>query len=161
MSDQARPATLAQRIGGMIAALWVGSQLTIGYAVAPVLFTTLDHGTAGSLAAQLFGIEKWIGFACAFALIVIIAQGRARGTFAQSGLLRRLVVGMMFCVLAIDILQLWMEPMRIAALLHGTDVEHGADAARFGWMHGVSSAVYLVESVLGLVLLWRWPGRPA
>jgi hypothetical protein len=30
-------------------------------------------------------------------------------------------------------------------------------ASRFGLLHGVSSAFYLIESVLGLVLFWRLP----
>ena len=32
---------------------------------------------------------------------------------------------------------------------------------RFGVLHGVSSLFYLVESLLGLVLVWKLPGSAA
>ncbi|MFP3757982.1 DUF4149 domain-containing protein, partial [Cupriavidus sp. SIMBA_020] len=43
----------------------------------------------------------------------------------------------------------------------GTDIANSPYASRFGMLHGVSSLFYLVESVLGLMLIWRLPARDA
>jgi hypothetical protein len=54
--------------------------------------------------------------------------------------------------------------MRLAALQAGSDVGHSVYATRFGILHGVSSLFYLIESLLGLALVWKLPagaGVPA
>jgi hypothetical protein len=73
--------------------------------------------------------------------------------------LRWLIAGMLVCVLVgYFALQPFMETLRTAALDAGVDVGHSAYAAKFGMLHGVSSVLYLVESLLGLALVWRLPG---
>ncbi|WP_149808854.1 DUF4149 domain-containing protein, partial [Salmonella enterica] len=52
---------MPHRVIRLLSAVWVGCLLTIGYAVAPVLFMTLERMTAGSVAAQLFRIEAILG----------------------------------------------------------------------------------------------------
>jgi hypothetical protein len=65
---------------------------------------------------------------------------------------------MLVCVLVgYFALQPFMNAMRIAALEAGTDVGHSAYAARFGMLHGVSSLFYLIESLLGVLLVWKLP----
>jgi hypothetical protein len=54
-------------------------------------------------------------------------------------------------------LQPFMNALRLAAMNAGTDVGHSAYAARFGMLHGVSSLFYLLQSLLGVVLVWRLP----
>ena len=39
----------------------------------------------------------------------------------------------------------------------GQDVGHSDYAARFGMLHGVSSLFYLIESLLGVALVWKLP----
>ncbi len=51
----------------------------------------------------------------------------------------------------------FMDAMRLAAQAAGTDVGHSEYASRFGMLHGISSLFYLVESVLGLWLVWSLP----
>jgi len=72
--------------------------------------------------------------------------------------LRWVLAGMLICVLlGYFALQPFMNALRVAALAEGTDVGHSAYAARFGMLHGVSSLFYLIESLLGLVLVWKLP----
>ena len=54
-------------------------------------------------------------------------------------------------------LQPFMEAMRGAALEAGVDVAHSAYAARFGMLHGISTLIYVIESLLGIVLVWKLP----
>ncbi|PLZ03070.1 DUF4149 domain-containing protein [Burkholderia sp. WAC0059] len=141
--------------------LWVGSQLTIGYAVAPVLFTLLDHMTAGSVAAMLFRIEGVTGIVCGVVLLVLCNLFAQRGELAYLRL-RWLLAGMILCVLiGYFALQPFMNALRVAAMNAGVDVGHSPYAQRFGMLHGVSSVFYLVESVLGIALVWLSSARSA
>lgn len=137
--------------------VWVGSLLTIGYAAAPTLFATLDRVAAGTVAARLFRIEAFIGVLCG---ILALALGNVlvrRGALAYRPL-RALLAGMLVCVLVgYFALQPFMEAMRGAALEAGVDVAHSAYATRFGVLHGISSLIYLIESLLGIALVWKLP----
>ncbi|MFM0497942.1 DUF4149 domain-containing protein [Paraburkholderia caledonica] len=148
---------MPHRIFRLLTVVWVGSLLTIGYAVAPVLFTSLDRTTAGAVAAQLFRIEGVLGAVCGIVLLGLANLVIRRGGNAYRRL-RWLVTGMLLCVLVgYFALQPFMNAMRIAAVEAGTDVGHSAYAARFGMLHGISSLFYLIESLLGVVLIWKLP----
>ncbi|MFP6558528.1 DUF4149 domain-containing protein [Paraburkholderia sp. B3] len=137
--------------------LWVGSQLTIGYAVAPVLFASLERMTAGSVAAQLFRIEGWLGAVCGVLMLVLSNQLARRGAL-QYRRLRWLLVGMLVCVLVgYFALQPFMNALRVEAMNAGMDIANSPYASRFGMLHGVSSLFYLVESLLGVALVWLLP----
>jgi hypothetical protein len=142
----------------LLTVVWVGSLLTIGYAAAPTLFVMLDRMAAGAVAAKLFRIEAFVGVFCG---ILSLALGNVlvrRGSAAYRPL-RWLLAGMLVCVfVGYFALQPFMEAMRMAALHTGLDVGHSVYAARFGMLHGISSVIYLIESVLGLVLVWKLPG---
>jgi hypothetical protein len=85
-----------------------------------------------------------------------------RRDFVAFRRLRWLIAGMLVCVLVgYFALQPFMNALRIAAQEAGTDVGHSVYATRFGVLHGVSSVFYLIESVLGLVLVWKLPGSAA
>ncbi|MEM5368833.1 DUF4149 domain-containing protein [Paraburkholderia azotifigens] len=148
---------MPHRLFRLLTVVWVGSLLTIGYAVAPVLFTSLDQMTAGAVAAQLFRIEGVIGVVCGVLLLALCNVLVRRGGDAYRRL-RWLIAGMLVCVLVgYFALQPFMNALRIAAQEAGTDVGHSAYASRFGMLHGVSSVFYLIESLLGIVLVWRLP----
>lgn len=145
------------RLFRLLTVLWVGSLLTIGYAVAPVLFTQLDRVSAGAVAAQLFRIEGILGAVCGI-LLLGLANVLIRRDCSAYRRLRWLIVGMLVCVLVgYFALQPFMNAIRVAALEAGTDVGHSAYATRFGILHGVSSLFYLIESLLGVALVWTLP----
>jgi len=134
--------------------LWVGSQLAIGYAVAPVLFSSLDRTTAGSIAAQLFHIQGWVGLGCGVLMLVLANALAQRGT-TQYRRLRWLVFGMLLCVLiGYFALQPFMNALRLDAMTAGVDIANSPYASRFGMLHGASSVFYLIGSLLGIVLVW-------
>jgi Domain of unknown function (DUF4149) len=150
---------MPHRFFRLLTVVWVGSLLTIGYAVAPVLFTTLDRSTAGSVAAQLFRIQGVIGVVCGVLLLGLANLLVRRGSGAYRRL-RWLLAGMLVCVLVgYFALQPFMNAIRVAALEAGSDVGHSVYATRFGILHGVSSLFYLIESLLGLALVWLLPAR--
>ncbi|WP_225033717.1 DUF4149 domain-containing protein [Paraburkholderia sp. XV] len=150
---------MPHRLFRLLTVVWVGSLLTIGYAVAPVLFTSLDRMTAGAVAAQLFRIEGVIGVVCGVLLLALCNLLVRRGGDAYRRL-RWLIAGMLVCVLVgYFALQPFMNALRIAAQEAGTDVGHSVYASRFGMLHGVSSAFYLIESLLGIVLVWKLPAE--
>ncbi|ALP64220.1 DUF4149 domain-containing protein [Paraburkholderia caribensis] len=150
---------MPHRLFRLLTVVWVGSLLTIGYAVAPVLFTSLDRVTAGAVAAQLFRIEGVIGVVCGVLLLALCNLLVRRGGDAYRRL-RWLIAGMLVCVLVgYFALQPFMNALRIAAQEAGTDVGHSVYASRFGMLHGVSSVFYLIESLLGIVLVWKLPAE--
>ncbi|CAB3762660.1 membrane protein [Burkholderia sp. MSh2] len=152
---------MPHRVFRLLSAVWVGSLLTIGYAVAPVLFRTLERMTAGSVAAQLFRIEAILGVVCGVLLLALSNQQVRRGS-NEYRRVRWVVAAMIVCVLVgYFALQPFMNALRVAAMDAGTDIANSPYASRFGMLHGVSSVFYLVESVLGLMLIWRLPTRDA
>ncbi|MCA7976742.1 DUF4149 domain-containing protein [Burkholderia cepacia] len=152
---------MPHRVFRLLSAVWVGSLLTIGYAVAPVLFKTLERMTAGSVAAQLFRIEAILGVVCGVLLLSLSNQQVRRGS-SEYRRVRWVVAAMVVCVLVgYFALQPFMNALRVAAMDAGTDIANSPYASRFGMLHGVSSVFYLVESVLGLMLIWRLPARDA
>lgn len=146
---------IAARARLLVATFWVGSLWTIGYVVAPILFATLADSTlAGTIAGRLFRIEAWIGIVSAVVLLILVR-------FAPQKLDRKtcrrqfwLVSGMLVCILiGYFSLQPFMSALREAAVASGGMT--GGIKAQFGFLHGISSAFYLVESLLGLVLVWQ------
>ncbi|AKJ68720.1 hypothetical protein ABW99_11345 [Pandoraea thiooxydans] len=148
----------------LLATIWCGSQWTIGYLVAPTLFALLENRrTAGSLAASLFRSEAILGIVCGVLLLLLgNALSRAPGGAAVYRPLRWIVAGMMVCVLfGYFALAPWMDQLRTSAAVAGVDIEHSAYAARFGLLHGVSTGFYVLQSLLGLALIWRLPAAGA
>ncbi|HTI18662.1 MAG TPA: DUF4149 domain-containing protein [Trinickia sp.] len=142
----------------LLIVVWVGSLITIGYAAAPTLFLMLDRIDAGAVAGRLFRIEAFVGIFCG---VLSLALGNLLVRRGATGYrpLRWLLVGMLACVLVgYFALEPFMDAWRTAALATGVDVGHSAYAARFGTLHGISSLFYLVESLLGLTLVWKLPG---
>lgn len=132
-----------------VATLWAGSLWTVGYLVAPTLFATLDDRVlAGALAGSMFRIEAWLSVTCAVALIVLIGflHGRAGGRLLW------LAAGMLACtVIGYFGLHPFMATLKEAA---GPGGVMTSDArTQFGILHGVSSAFYLVQSLLGVALV--------
>lgn len=146
----------AQRIFAFVLALWVGSLITIGYIVAPTLFVTLtDRQVAGMVAGALFRVEGTISMVLAVALIMFANLLVKRGLNRYKSI-RWYLLAMLICsVVVAFVLQPMMSNLREEALSLGFPVMLSPLADTFGRLHGVSSALYLVQSLIGLVLLWR------
>ena len=131
--------------------LWVGGLWAIGYLVAPVLFATLaDRQLAGMLAGKLFALIGWVGLASAayLLLFMLIRLGRSA--------LKRGVFWLLVAMLVLTVLsQFGIQPLlaQLKADALPREVMESVLRDRFTTWHGVSSILYLVQSVLGLLLV--------
>lgn len=132
--------------------LWVGGMWAIGLAAA-VLFSNLgDKQLAGMLAGKLFTLIAWIGMGSAsYLLIYRIARD---GGAALKTLFFWVVMLMLVLVLASHFgVQSILQGLKDQAMPHA--VMQSVFADRFQRWHGVSSILYLIQSALGLFLVWR------
>lgn len=148
----------ADRIRMLIATLWVGSIWTIGYLAAPTLFATLaDRVLAGTIAGSLFRIQAWVSVACAIAMFVLVRERAQEKRRVQTW---HIAAAMLACtVIGYFGLQPFMAALKETAGPGG--VMDSEARTQFGVLHGVSSAIYLVQSLLGAALIWRLAGREA
>lgn len=131
--------------------LWVGGLWAIGYLAAPLLFATLpDRVLAGVAAGRLFAGIAWIGLACALLLLGLRALRnggpvlRDRQSWLVAAMLA-LTLGGHFGVQ--PVLQRLKDEVAPAPVMESRNRE------AFGRWHGVSSGIYLVQSLLGLALV--------
>ncbi|MES2075941.1 MAG: DUF4149 domain-containing protein [Pseudomonadota bacterium] len=131
----------------LVATLWAGSLWTVGYLAAPTLFATLsDRVLAGTIAASLFRIEAMLSLACGAALLLLLWLGKDFSVARQRTLLL-IIVAMLACTVASHFgLQPLMAELRAAAGPAG--VMESAAKSRFGMLHGISSSIFLVQSLL-------------
>jgi len=144
---------LAARSRLLIAVFWTGSLWTVGYLVAPTLFATLsDRMLAGTIAGSIFRVEAWFSVACAL-LLFFLVKALPDGDAARQRILW-LPVAMLACtLLGYFCLQPFMAALRETAGPGG--VMASSARMRFGILHGVSSALYLIQSLLGAMLVLR------
>jgi hypothetical protein len=130
---------------------WVGGLWAIGYLAAPVLFASLgDRQLAGIVAGKLFSLVGWIGLGCAAYIgIYLIFRWRAQA-FRRSVFWVTLAMGVMVAVGHFG-LQPLLAQLKPEAWPR--DVMESVLRDRFVAWHGVSSILYLMQSVLGLWLV--------
>ena len=136
----------------LLAALWAGSVWAVSYLAAPSAFAVLDSTAAGSVVSTMLTRSAWLAIALAVLLALVVAR-RARPGCAPAALAagtRGRHAG--------------MQPGRVPgpAAGHGGDPRMAAGPAGvrvspqwglFMALHGVSQALYLIESVLGALLV--------
>jgi hypothetical protein len=146
----------AQRLFILVAGLWVGSILTVGYLVAPTIFGTLtDRQVAGMVAGSIFKVEAYFGTIVCIALMVLANLLVTRG-LTQYKIIRFILLGMLLCSVPASFLLIpWMNTLRDQALLNGMPVMLSPSADLFAKLHGASSIVFMIQSALGIYLVWR------
>lgn len=147
---------IAQRLFLFVSSLWVGSLITVGYLVAPTLFATLtDRQVAGMVAGAIFQVEAYVSLLLCVGLIVLANLLVIRGLEAYRTI-RWILLAMLICAtIGSFVLMPWMETLREDALLQGMPVMYSPSAKLFATLHGISSSVFLVQSLLGIYLVWR------
>lgn len=141
----------AEGVYSVAIALWVGGLFAIGYLAAPVLFAQLsDRMLAGNLAGAMFTIVAWVGMGCGGYLILYVLVRRGwrafkNGVFWLALAMVGLTVAGHFGVQPI------LAQLKADALPR--QVMESALRDRFATWHGVSSVLYLVQSLLGLWLV--------
>jgi hypothetical protein len=140
-------------LAGTMLVLWIGGIWAIGYVAAPVLFASLgDKQLAGVLAGNLFEWMAWIGIASGVYLL-IYRIARDGGVALKS---------LFFWVVAVMLVLTLIGQFGIRPILQGLKdqampyaVMQSVFADRFARWHGISSILYLIQSALGLLLVWR------
>ena len=141
---------MLSRLNLIVITLWVGALWTTGLS-AYVLFDSLqDKQLAGSLAGKLFTVVSYIGMVSGFYLLIQRLLDYGTGALKQSFFWA--VFGMLLLVLAGHF---GIQPIlvQLKADAMPADVMHSIFAERFGKWHGVASVAYLVECLLGFVLV--------
>ena len=146
----------AQQLFNLISGLWVGSFFTIAFLVVPILFSGLgDRQVAGIVAASIFKYEAYLSvFLSAF--LMVAANYFIRQGLNSYRIIRWILLGMLACAIArAFILIPWMNGLRDQALFSGLSVRESSSAVLFARLHAVSSSIFMIQSVLGLSLVWR------
>jgi len=148
--------TGAQRLFILIAGVWVGSILAVGYLVAPVIFSTMtDRQVAGMVAGSVFKAQAYLSIIVCIALMVLANLLVTRG-LNQYKAIRLLLLGMLICTAAASFILIpWLDALRDQALLEGMPVMLSPSADLFRTLHGASSILFLIQSGLGIYLVWR------
>ncbi|OYO29862.1 hypothetical protein CD932_00925 [Janthinobacterium sp. PC23-8] len=142
------------RLRILVATLWAGSLWTIGFVVAPTLFATLsDRVLAGNIAGSLFRVEAWLSIACALVLLALLQWAPGTLDLRRRRLLAALVLSMLVCALVshFGITPLMSEIKAQAP----SGIMDDAMRSRFGMLHGMSSLVFAVQSLLAGLLIWK------
>lgn len=143
---------LADALYEVALTFWVGGMWAIGYLVAPTLFATLsaDRQMAGALAGRLFEWIGWVGLGCGgYLLLFLLLRG---GT----AVLRRRNFWLVWLMLLLTAVSLFgLQPLlaQLKADALPREVMESILRDRFVAWHGVSSILYLAQSVLGLMLV--------
>ena len=132
-------------------ALWVGGLFATGYLAAPVLFAQIaDRSLAGAVAGAMFSVIAWVGLACGTYLLLYVLAGKGWRAI-QSGVFW--IVLLMLALTAAG--HFGVQPIlaQLKADALPRQVMESALRDRFSTWHGVSSALYLVQSLLGVALV--------
>lgn len=136
----------------IVLSLWVGALCGVGYLAVPVLFASLEDRTvAGELAGTMFRLINGVGLVCGGWLLV---SGLVNGGTAALRAWRSWVIVLMMAVAAAI---LFVIQPQMAALKAEAAAVGAALSPSFGRLHGLSSGLYMLASVAGLVLVAAGP----
>lgn len=142
---------LADALYHLAITLWVGALLAIGYLAAPTLFAQLaDRTLAGSLAGEMFKWVAWLGIVCAAYLLLFLMARRG------FGVLKSVVFWLVLAMLGLTAAGYFGIAPILAQLKADAlprQVMESALRDRFAAWHGISSVLYLLESLLGVALV--------
>ncbi|MDD5613342.1 MAG: DUF4149 domain-containing protein, partial [Gallionella sp.] len=138
---------ISHHLAALSLTAWVGSLWAIGYLAVPVLFHAQpDKQLAGMLAGQMFSSAGYLGLACGLYLLWYHFDRKC-----ESAVCRKLLV-VIAAMLAITlVIQLGLQPAMadLKAQALPLDITQSNFYGRFKMLHGISSILYLIESLLG------------
>ncbi|MDK2124787.1 DUF4149 domain-containing protein [Parachitinimonas caeni] len=134
----------------IFAYLWIGGLWIAGILVAPVLFQSLPNADAGRVAGKIFQVMAWIGmFSGAYILLIF---------FWQLGV--KVFSTIEFWVIVLMLMLTCLNHFAIFPILSGIKSQmyqaaEGVFGGGFQSWHTISSAIYLLQSVLGVMFVVR------
>jgi hypothetical protein len=143
---------MLRKLSLVVITLWVGGLWVTGFS-AYTLFTTLQSKQmAGNIAGHLFTTMSYIGMFGGVFLLIQRFMDFGTTSFKQSYFWA--VLAMLLLVLAGHFgIQPLLAQLKTDALPN--DVMNSVFASRFSTWHGVASFAYLVECLLGFVLIFK------
>jgi hypothetical protein len=148
------PSSVLPAIERILLTLWVGGLWVTGLLFAPVLFSGFERMLAGEIAGRLFSVMSLAGLACG-AVLLALAAVRAGMHVWRDWRVLALAMMLLLALLGEFGIGARMRELRMLTAHHAEAVLW----AEFGRLHGLASALYLVECVLGLLLVVFGP-RP-
>ena len=130
----------------VILTAWVGGIWITGFLVAPALFGMLDdRSMAGSLAGSIFTRMSYLGLISGCLLLCLIFYSQKKIAMTEW---RNWIIEVMLLLIVIGefVLQPKMAELRNIGLA-------GNVAKQFAILHGVSSMLFLINAIAGLVLV--------
>jgi hypothetical protein len=142
---------MAANLRLLLASLWAGSVWTVSYLAAPSAFAALDSTAAGNVVGIMLTRLAWLSMVLAPLLALLVSRpsdlDRRRRRWLYG-----LISGMLACSLIVYLgLQPMMAAIREAAGPAG--VRASPQWGTFAALHGVSQVLYLIETVLGALLV--------
>lgn len=142
---------LAHHIVSLAVTAWVGALWAIGYIAVHILFRAQpDKQLAGMLSGQMLAVVSYVGIVCGTYLLLY------RLAISGKAAVHERVFWLAAAMLAITLLlQFGIYPLMadIKLQANSTDVMQSALAPSFRMWHGISSILYLAESLLGAALV--------
>jgi hypothetical protein len=142
---------LPQYFSAIATTAWVGSLWAVGYLAVPILFHAQpDKQLAGLVAGQMFNALGYVGlFAGAYLLLFRLSVSGKRALREPMFIV---VTAMLIISLTIQFgIQPWLAHLK--SQVQPLDVMQSSNAGHFKLWHGISSILYLIESLLGACLL--------
>ncbi len=150
--------SLTEGIYALALTLWVGGMWVTGLMVAPMLFQALpDRTLFGAVAGRMFTLMAYTGIACA-AYLLLFRVVRFGGACFRHG-----IFWIVLAMLALTLVgEFGVQPV-LASLKDQAlpkEVMTSVFRERFAAWHGVASVLYLIQCVLGLMLVWLHGRNP-
>jgi hypothetical protein len=143
------PPAKTESLERILLTLWVGGLWVTGLVFAPVLFHSYERVVAGDIAGRLFSAMAFVSLGCGTLLLAMAVARDGRGVWRDW---RSAVLLGMLILTAIGEFGLAprMRELKEFALHHSPAAEAWLE---FGRLHGVASTLFLINSLLGLVLV--------
>jgi nitric oxide reductase large subunit len=112
------------------------------------------------IAAAIFQAEAYVSVVVCVALL-LMANALVKRNI-ENYRSTRWVILVLLLISAITCFGLipYMDALRQEALLLGVPVMASTSASLFGRLHGISSGLFLIQSLLGLWMVWRLTRHP-
>lgn len=141
---------LAHHIASLAITAWAGGLWAIGYAVTILFRAQPDKQLAGMLSGQMFAVISYIGIVCGAYLLLY------RLAISGKSAVREWVFWLIAAMFVITLLlQFAIYPLMAEIKLQSLspDAMQGSMAPRYKMWHGISSILYLLQSLLGAALV--------
>jgi uncharacterized protein DUF4149 len=141
---------MMRKLTPVVVTLWVGSLWMTGFSASILFDTIADRQLAGHVAGRLFTTVSYIGMASG---LYLLTQYFFENKIAGLKSSYFFVVFLMLLLVLIGHygIQPLLAQMKVDAL--PADVMSSGYAGRFAAWHGVAGVIYLVECLLGVVLV--------